>query len=159
MTIHASLTGANLHESKGVATATSGQVDIADGAGSQAWTTPRSVWKNNNYVTLNAYFADVSTPGSVFVVCPIAGFISKIYTVISNAITVADCGVSAKIAGVAVTSSAITITQSGSAAGDVDSSSPSAARTVVAGQAIEIVTDGASTTACPTHVTLLIDVT
>ena len=39
-TPHASLTGADLHESKGVSTASSGQVYIADGAGSGAWTTP-----------------------------------------------------------------------------------------------------------------------
>lgn len=38
-TAHSTLTGANLHEPKGVATATSGQVYIADGAGSGAWAT------------------------------------------------------------------------------------------------------------------------
>ena len=36
---HKLLTGTDLHESKGVATAISGQVYIADGAGSGAWTT------------------------------------------------------------------------------------------------------------------------
>lgn len=36
---HASLTGASLHESKGVATATVGTVYKADGAGSGSWTT------------------------------------------------------------------------------------------------------------------------
>ncbi len=40
MANHADLTGSDLHESKGVSTATAGQVDIADGAGSQAWTSP-----------------------------------------------------------------------------------------------------------------------
>lgn len=35
---HADLTGANLHEPKGAATANSGEVYVADGAGSGAWT-------------------------------------------------------------------------------------------------------------------------
>ncbi len=39
MTLHKDLTGASLHEPKGVATATSGQVYQADGAGSGVWTT------------------------------------------------------------------------------------------------------------------------
>lgn len=37
---HASLTGADLHEPKGVSAASSGQVYVADGAGSGTWTTP-----------------------------------------------------------------------------------------------------------------------
>lgn len=35
--LHSSLTGAELHEPKGVAAATSGQVYVADGGGSGAW--------------------------------------------------------------------------------------------------------------------------
>jgi hypothetical protein len=38
MSVHASLTGADLHEPKGVASATSGQVYVSDGSGSGAWT-------------------------------------------------------------------------------------------------------------------------
>lgn len=37
---HSALTGASLHEPKGVASATSGQVYVADGAGSGTWATP-----------------------------------------------------------------------------------------------------------------------
>lgn len=37
---HSALTGAELHEPKGVASASSGQVYIANGAGSGTWTTP-----------------------------------------------------------------------------------------------------------------------
>lgn len=36
---HSQLTGSQLHEPKGVASATSGQVYVADGAGSGSWTT------------------------------------------------------------------------------------------------------------------------
>lgn len=39
MSLHKDLTGADLHEPKGVSAATSGQVYMADGAGSGSWTT------------------------------------------------------------------------------------------------------------------------
>lgn len=40
--LHSALTTTDLHEPKGVSTATSGQVYVADGAGSGAWTTQSS---------------------------------------------------------------------------------------------------------------------
>jgi microcystin-dependent protein len=42
MTAHKDMTGADLHEPKGVAEATSGQVYVADGSGSGSWTTQQS---------------------------------------------------------------------------------------------------------------------
>lgn len=39
-TAHASLTGADLHEPKGVAAASAGAVYVATGSGSGAWTVP-----------------------------------------------------------------------------------------------------------------------
>lgn len=147
---HATVTAdSKKHEPKGAATATSGQSYIYDGAGSGA-----AVHAGPN---LNVRITDISTAGSVWVVCPVAGDIKKIYTVIDGAISGADCGITAEIAGTLVTSSAITIANSGSAAGDVDSSTPSAANTVTAGQAIEIITDGASTGTVSANVTLIID--
>ncbi len=65
-------------------------------------------------------------------------------------------GFDSEIGGTLVTNSAITITQSGSAAGDVDSSTPSAANTVTAGQAIEVISDGLSTTNVDATITLVI---
>lgn len=89
--------------------------------------------------------ADISTAKSSWVVSPVAGDITKIYTVIDGAIITVDAGITFKIATVAVTGGAITIAFTGSAAGTVDSATPTAANTVTAGQAIEIITDGAST--------------
>lgn len=40
---HASLTGSNLHEPKGISSASSGTVYIADGAGSGAWTSSNAI--------------------------------------------------------------------------------------------------------------------
>ena len=81
--------------------------------------------------TLNDYFltgkiTTISTAGSSFVTAPDSGKIIKIYTTIKNAISSADAGLSFEIGGVAVGGGGITVTQSGSAAGDVDSATPSA---------------------------------
>lgn len=42
--VHSTLTGANLHEPKGAATATSGMVYVADGLGSGTWTLKNALW-------------------------------------------------------------------------------------------------------------------
>jgi hypothetical protein len=114
--------------------------------------------KNTNLISLNAYFADVGTAGSIWVVSPLAGIITKIYSVIHSATSVADTIITSKIGGALITTGSLTIAFSGAAAGDVDSCSPSAARTVTAGQAIEIISDGGSTAAAIATFTILIDV-
>jgi len=111
--------------------------------------------------TLNDYFlttkvTDISTAGSTFVAVPDGGRIVKIYTSIKNAISTADAALSFEIGGTAVTNGGITIAYSGSAAGDVDSSTPSANNRVEEGEAIEIITDGGSSTACECVVTFVI---
>jgi hypothetical protein len=111
--------------------------------------------------TLNDYFltakiTNISTAGSTFVAVPDGGKIVKILTSIKNAITTADAALSFEIGGTAVTGGGITITQSGSAAGDVDTAEPTAANRVEEGEAIEIITDGGSSTACECIVTFVI---
>lgn len=91
--------------------------------------------------------ANISAAASSWAIAPVAGTISKIYSVIDGAVTVANAGITFELGGVAVTGGAITIAHSGSAAGTVDSATPTALNTVTAGQAIEIVADGASTDA------------
>ena len=111
--------------------------------------------------TLNDYFltakiTNISTAGSTFVAVPDGGKIIKILTSIKNAITTADAALSFEIGNTAVTGGGITITQSGSAAGDVDTANPTAANTVVEGDAIEMISDGASATACEAIITFVI---
>jgi len=111
--------------------------------------------------TLNDYFitakiADISTASSTFVPVPDDGRIIKIFTSIKNAITTADAALSFEIGGTAVTGGDITVTQSGSAAGDVDTAEPTAENSVNEGQAIEMITDGGSSTACECVVTFVI---
>lgn len=100
---------------------------------------------------------DVSTAGQIYVASPVAGTIRKIYSVINGAIATADAVLTPKIGGTPITDGAITITQSGSAAGDVDSSTPSAANVVSAGDAIEIETNGASTNTVEAAISILIE--
>lgn len=95
-----------------------------------------------NEYTLSRTIVDVSAEASYYVVAPHAGTITKIYTVVDGAVLTADVTVTAKIASTGVTDGVVTVTQSGSAAGDVDSATPSAANTVTAGQAIEFVVSG-----------------
>lgn len=91
--------------------------------------------------------ANISSAASSWAVAPVAGTISKIYSVIDGAITVADAGITFELDGTVITGGDITIAYDGSAAGDVDTATPTANNVVAAGDAIEIVADGASTDA------------
>ena len=105
--------------------------------------------------TVNAYMADANTAGSVFVVAPDAGDIVGLYATNYVANTTVKTVLTAEIDGTLVTAPAweIAITQ---AAGVASSSVPTAARTVTAGQVIEIVSDGGGTPTMPIMVTILI---
>jgi hypothetical protein len=161
---HKDLTGVALHESKGVAAASANTVYVANGSGSGTWekvdkdAVNTSSIKDLNKIYLTYTIPDISTAGSHFVVTPIAGDIAKIFSTINNAISSANCALTFEIAGTAVTNGAITVAHSGSAAGTVDSSTPSGQKTLTAGQAIEIITDGASSTSCRGTITFELDV-
>lgn len=80
-----------------------------------------------------------------YIVSPYAGTIVKIWSVLnSEALATGNATLTASIGGVAVTNGAITITQAGSAVGDVDSATPTAANTVTAGQAIAVTLGGSN---------------
>lgn len=148
MTIeHKNITNTNLHEAKGVSAATTDEIlHASSGVNS---------WKFQEFA-LNLDIATLVTDTSYFVTTPYAGTITSISTCIDNAFATADCTVAAEIGGTAVTDGSITITQSGSAAGDVDSVTPSALNILAAGGAIEIVVSGTNTTATRCHVTIII---
>ena len=90
-----------------------------------------------------------------YLVVPYAGTITKIYSVTDTAITTADKTLTASIGGVAITDGAFTITVAGSAAGGVNSCTPTAANTVTAGQAIKIAATGSSGGAARAHITVV----
>ena len=106
--------------------------------------------------TLNDYFIVGKIHNISFVVAPDGGKIIKIYTTIKNAISSANAGLTFEIGGTAITNAGITIAHSGSAGGDVDSSTPSGNNSIAEGQAIEMITNGSSSTACECEITFVI---
>ena len=111
--------------------------------------------------TLNDYFitgrvADISTAGSTFVAVPDGGRIIKIMTVLQGAISGGNAAITFEIGGTAVTGGGITVAHSGSAAGDVDTATPTAANEVAEDGTIEMITDGGSTGAKKLLVTFVI---
>jgi hypothetical protein len=152
MVAHADLTGANLHEPKGVASASADTVYVANGSGSGAWAKvdsanidTTSIFNTNKHV-LNVTLSDVSTASSVYLAIPFACTVSSVYSCLQGAITGADSTVT--IRNNSDTSmGTLTIANAGSAAGDVDSLTPGANNTFTAGQRMRIETDGASTNA------------
>lgn len=100
---------------------------------------------------------DVSAASTAYSVAPVAGTVSKIYGVLGGAITGANSAVTSNIAGVAITNGGLTVVQSGSAAGDVSTATPTAANTVAAGDKMTFVTDGASSTTATLDIYYVID--
>jgi hypothetical protein len=98
----------------------------------------------NDYF-INAEIEDISTASSTFVAVPDGGRVIKIITALQGAISGSDAAITFEIGGTAMTNSAITVAQSGSAAGDVDTSEPTAANSVSEDGTIEMITDGGST--------------
>ena len=154
MTAHSTLTGADLHEPKGADTAAAGTIFVADGAGSGSFT----VINNSNKVFVSHLIDDISTASSSWILPGVAGTITDIGCVIDGTIATADAGLSFEIGGTPITSGGITVAFSGSAAGDVDTSSPSAANVITATDPIEIITDGASTNTVKATITFIIDI-
>lgn len=108
-------------------------------------------------IYLTGEIANISSGASSWVLSPVAGKITNVWTVIDGAITDVNAAITFELGGAAITGAGITIAHSGSGAGVVDSSTPTALNTVAAGGAIEIITDGGSTGAAKAVV--LIEIT
>lgn len=147
MPLHSALTGADLHEPKGVATATSGKVYLSNGLGSGSWVVPP--------YTLSGVIDDVSTASTIYFPVPYGGTVTKVVTVLAGPITIADATVTVRNAAGA-SMGTLTITQSGSAAGDVDVLTPVSNNTVTNDSRISVETDGASDTVRKLFVTVYI---
>ena len=162
MALHSSLTGAELHEPKGADAAAANRVYVSDGAGGGSWTTlpaaSISGLNNSNRIYIQARIPDISTADVVYVPCPLAGDIISVISVLDAAIVTDNGDVRLRIGGTPVTDSNITITASGSAAGDVDTATPTAANTVTANSAIEVQTLGNASTAVAVEIMIVVDV-
>ena len=149
---HSSLTDPYLHEPKGVAAASVGKVYVANGSGSGTWTAKESLVGE----TLTGYIENVSTATTVYVPIPFAGTINKVVTVLEAAIGSSDSIITVKNSA-AASMGTITITQSGSAAGDVDSLTPSSNNTVTADSFITLQTNGASVNTAALRFVVVLD--
>lgn len=109
---------------------------------------------------LAVVMGDISTKGSdaavLRFVSPVAGTIDKIYSTLNAALATGDATLTGKIGSTAITAGVITITESGSAAGDVDVATPSAAKTVAVGDVISVTGGGTSSATGTATVSLLI---
>ena len=171
---HNSLGGAELHEPKGVASATSGQVYIANGAGSGAWAAPvvdpsdgtagevpvangsgDVAWVPREY-HLTGLIANVSTAEVVRIPIPYAGTVVKIVTVLGAAISGANANVLLKNAA-AATMGGVTVAFTGSAAGDVDFDDTLANNAVTTNSLVSVETDGGSTDAAQLWFTITVE--
>lgn len=123
------------------------------------WFNPVDNSTASGYYALNVRLADVSAASSCYVAVPKAGTITKIYSALGGAITVADANVTCSIGTTAITGGALVIAYDGSAAGDVDVATPTAANVVAAGNVIKVTSDGGSTDTATLDITLLIQET
>lgn len=143
---HSALTDPNIHEPKGVTSATAGQIYVADGASSGAWTPIQD--------TYSVVLADVSTASTIYIPIHSACVITKVVTVLGGSISGSDDTVTVKNAA-GSSMGTITITQAGSAAGDVDTLVPVANNSVAINSFITVETDGASGSATPLYISIV----
>ena len=145
---HSSLTGADLHEPKGVETANSEDVYVADGSGSGSW--------KGQTLLLNKKITDISGSFDRYIPLPVACRVVHITTALSAAISGSDLVLTVKNAA-GSSMGTITVTQSGSAAGDVDTLTPSSNNTFAVNTAIEIEGNGGPSSHVDLDVAILLE--
>ena len=132
---HASLTGSNLHEPKGVANASNNQVYVANGAGSGVWTSKDHI--------LTTVIDNVSSADKIYSPIPYAGTITRVVSVLEAAIASSNATITVKNAA-AATMGTITVAHASSAAGNIDTLTSLSNNTVANDSFITIETNGAS---------------
>lgn len=150
VTTRASLLGMSQHyvSSLGTATATLGS----------DWDTSQDTdLAEQTTLEMSALSSKAADAAVARFVAPWAFTIKSASTVINGALATGDATVTLAIAGQAVTGGVITITQSGSAAGDIDTCTPSAAKTGAAGALITATVGGSSTATATLNVAILLE--
>lgn len=93
--------------------------------------------------------ASVSSTSLIYLPSPISGQVIEVGAVLGSVASTADATVTTNINGTAITTGVVTITQSGSAAGNLFTANPTAARSVVEGDIIGFVFSGTGTVGGP----------
>lgn len=162
MAEHKDLPDSQLHESKGVSTASVNTVYVADGSGSGSWkkldlvslNTSSSLYNLNKDI-LQATLPDVSEPNTIVLPVVSPRTLTKVTAVLTNAITVANSILSFYNNTTLI--GTLTIAYSGSAEGTTFTYTPISNNTFTTGSRIKIVNDGGSTTA--SHLELVLEFT
>lgn len=102
----------------------------------------RATLSISDSVALRDIDLDIDNTDVVRYVATKAGTLTSIRTVTNGALATGDATVTAAINGTPVTNGVVTIAQAGSAADDVDSATPSAANTFVAGDVLTFTVGG-----------------
>jgi hypothetical protein len=174
MVAHSTLTGADLHEPKGVASANSGEVYVADGSSSGAWeklsadnvlvSDPNGVFTATNVETvlyeiyrtenlIEYAFDDISNPSTVLVPIPFSCEVMEITFLLAGAITTANSTVTVTRSDGAAMGTQV-ITFSGSAEGTAFTFTPSGNEDITfpTHRYVKLVTDGASSTSTKCYI-------
>lgn len=132
---------------------------VSGNDGSTVTLTEQLAVTQNVQNVLNIDAAALDGTGTFYVVAPFDGTVDKIYSTIDGALATGDATLTGKIGGVAITGGAVTITQSGSAAGDVDVATPSAANAFSAGDTLEVTVGGTNSASRTARVSFLVSPT
>lgn len=158
MAQHKDLTGTDLHEPKGIETASSGEVYVADGNGSGSWQEILDGIGNLNTFELNGVIDDVSAANSAFYIrVPKNATLVGLKGVQSATITGTDAVLSLYRDGILLDQS-LTIPVAGSGDGVKRSVTFSPSYTFTDGQVLKVVSNGASTDSSAFYFTALFTV-
>jgi hypothetical protein len=178
MVAHSSLTGADLHEPKGVASAAANTAYIANGSGSGVWKKPDaanvavqdagSIFTASNVedvleelyeltLPVSGHFEDVSNIETVLLPIPFSCTVVSIKMILGGAITIADTTISVSRSDGASMGSQV-IEFAGSAEGTIFTFVPSSNANFTGGthNYIKLVSDGGSTTSTKLYLQALI---
>lgn len=154
MALHKDLTGAELHEPKGIETAAQGTVYVSNGASTGDWTPIYDGVFNLNEYHVSDTMTDISTPNDkVYLYVPFDSEIYELSAILYGALTTANSILSIYINGVLFADS-LTVIQSGSTAGQLHHTNISTANSIPAHSVIEIRTNGGSDTVTKAFITV-----
>jgi hypothetical protein len=149
MTIqHQLITDPNVHEPKGITTAASSTVYVANGVGSGSWR------KHDFSMTYTIADASIAGPTNFWIVVPYQSLLAKAYVIVDAAFS-ANQTIAFQIGGVPVTGGTINLLTAGSGAGSIYSCTPSALNAISAGAGLKIVNTGGSAAPFIAELTLI----
>lgn len=148
--LHKNLPSSDLHEPKGIvgaSTSDAGKVITPSastaGTGELRKLTESEITNKICYIT--ARFENIDANSDIFIPVPFSGTVTGVKSIIDGVLGTADTTLTVKINTTAMTNGTITITASGSAAGDMDSCTPTALNVFSATDYLRVTSNTAGT--------------